>query len=213
MGKVRRLERGLIYHVYNRGNNREELFADPASYDYFMHLVKRHILPIADVYCYCLLRNHFHLLVRILLDSELERTAHPRIRSVRPSQQFGNCFNAFTKATNAARGRTGCLFERPFGRRLVLSRDYFRRLVLYIHLNPQSHGLVSSFADWPHSSYPGYARGGDHLLKRATVVGLFGGRSQFADLHSYEALGTGSTRRPNEKSMTGNGNVSLQPAT
>lgn len=183
------LERGFIYHIYNRGNNREDLFRDPAGYAYFLQLTKRYVLPIADIYAFCLLRNHFHLLIRVLRTSELRKAAAHRLQKVSPSQQLGNCFNAYAKSMNAIHGRTGCLFQRPFGRRPVTTRDYFTKLVLYIHLNPQAHGLSERFDLWPYSSYLSYLRDDSSYLKRSTVVGLFGGIDEFVHRHESGAEG------------------------
>lgn len=54
------IELDTIYHVFNRGNNRENIFFEERNYFYFLQLLKRHILPIADVYAYCLLKNRRH---------------------------------------------------------------------------------------------------------------------------------------------------------
>ena len=59
------LQPGHYYHVYNRGNNREDLFREECNYRYFLQLYTRHVLPIAITFAYCLMRNHFHFLVRI----------------------------------------------------------------------------------------------------------------------------------------------------
>jgi putative transposase len=59
------LQPGQYYHIYNRGNNRENVFIEKRNYPYFLKLYARHIEPVADTYAYCLLRNHFHFLVRI----------------------------------------------------------------------------------------------------------------------------------------------------
>ena len=62
---------GHYYHIYNRGNNREDIFIQERNYRYFLRLYAKHIEPMADTYAYCLLRNHFHFLVRIKdLDGE-----------------------------------------------------------------------------------------------------------------------------------------------
>ena len=53
------LEYGQYYHIYNRGNNGENLFFEERNYPYFLKLYAHHILPVADTYAYCLLRNHF----------------------------------------------------------------------------------------------------------------------------------------------------------
>ncbi len=55
------LEPGKYYHIYNRGNNRENIFKEDRNYAYFLKLYVFHVGPIADTYAYCLLRNHFHL--------------------------------------------------------------------------------------------------------------------------------------------------------
>jgi putative transposase len=52
-------EPGVIYHVFNRGNNKENIFFEEENYRYFLELLKKHLLPIADIYAYCLLKNHF----------------------------------------------------------------------------------------------------------------------------------------------------------
>ena len=59
------LQYGQYYHIYNRGNNRENLFIEERNYRYFLQLYLMYIEPIAWTFAYCLLRNHFHLLVRI----------------------------------------------------------------------------------------------------------------------------------------------------
>lgn len=80
-------------------------------------------------------------------------------------------------------GRTGALFQRPFGRRLVRSKEYFTTLVKYIHLNPQSHGLTTRFQDWPHSSFSAFAWDDQQAAERVTVVELFGGLAGFHAAH------------------------------
>ena len=58
----------------------------------------------------------------------------------RPSKQFSNLFNAYTKAFNKRYNRTGTLFERPFKRILIENESYLKYLVYYIHHNPVKHG-------------------------------------------------------------------------
>ena len=119
------LQPGLFYHIFNRGNNREDLFREERNYLYFLKLYKKYITPIADTFAYCLLKNHFHLLIRIKTEEEI---IHPIIKIRRSgdsksdlneinfSKQFSNLFNAYSKAINKGYNRTGSLFERPFHR-------------------------------------------------------------------------------------------------
>jgi len=59
------------YHIYNRGNNRENIFIQERNYDYFMKLYEKHISPVADTFAYSLLRNHFHVSVKTKSEEEI----------------------------------------------------------------------------------------------------------------------------------------------
>jgi len=177
------MRHGLIYHVYNRGVNREVLFKEERNYDHFLKLVQRHILSVADIYAYCLLRNHFHLLVRVRMQNEIKRSAPRPLWRIPPGRAFGNCFNAYAKAVNAAYSRTGCLFERPFKRKVVSSPDYFRQLVVYIHRNPEKHGVAGRFFEWPYSSFERYSHDSDPFVELSTVLTSFGGFGSFTGAH------------------------------
>ena len=70
---------GMYYHIYNRGNNSENLFLEKRNYPYFLSLYDKHITPVADTHAYGLLRNHFHVAGRIKTEREfweyLEQTS------------------------------------------------------------------------------------------------------------------------------------------
>lgn len=59
------LEPGNFYHIYNRGNNGDDIFIGDRNYHYFINLWNKYFNEISDLYCYCLLKNHFHLLIKI----------------------------------------------------------------------------------------------------------------------------------------------------
>jgi putative transposase len=107
------------YHIYNRGTNRENIFIEERNYEYFLKLYEKHIEAIADTFAYCLLRNHFHVLIRIKSEEEIKQTLKVsktfRV-SDHPSKKFSDFFNAYAKAINKAYNRTGSLFQHPFGR-------------------------------------------------------------------------------------------------
>ena len=68
------LQYGQTYHIYTRGNNRENLFFEARNYRHFLRLYGRYIEPVADTFAYCLLRNHLHLLVYVKTVEEQEAT-------------------------------------------------------------------------------------------------------------------------------------------
>jgi putative transposase len=57
------LNKGQIYHIFNQGNNREIIYFNDDNYLYFIKKIRQHIVPYADVLAYCLMPNHFHILI------------------------------------------------------------------------------------------------------------------------------------------------------
>ena len=152
-----KIEYSGIYHIFNRGNNKEDLFKEPRNYDYFLLLLQKYINPVADILAYCLLPNHFHLLVQIKERKEIA----PELQGPqRISRQIGTCFGTYTKAMNRAYQRSGKLFEGRFKRVAVKTDMQYWKLVNYIHHNPEEHGLVEDYRKWPYSSFMRYE---DHL--------------------------------------------------
>ncbi len=181
------LRPGAYYHIFQRGNNRENIFIEKRNYAYFMRLYEKYIVPIADTFAYCLLKNHVHFLVRI--KSETLRVSKTlRVLYDSPSQQFGNLFNAYAKAFNKTYQRTGSLFRNPFGRVEVKRDAHFAHLITYIHRNPQRHGLVRDFRDWPYSSYTVLQFREATFLQRDEVIDWFGGVDAFCRRHWIESI-------------------------
>jgi putative transposase len=172
------LEHGFYYHIFNRGNNHENIFPQQRNYTYFMELWWKHTLPIADTLAFGLLRNHFHASVFVKYKEDLKD-----IELKEPSQYFANFFNAYSRGVNNAIGRSGALFERPFERILVTDESYLMRLIVYIHQNPQKHKFVDDFRDWPYTSYTELLGTKETRLKRDKVLELFGGRDGFVRYH------------------------------
>ena len=59
------LEQGHLYHIFNQGNNRQIIFYRPENYHFFLKKIGSYILPFADILAWCLMPNHFHLMVYI----------------------------------------------------------------------------------------------------------------------------------------------------
>jgi REP element-mobilizing transposase RayT len=193
MGTAPALVHDTYYHIYNRGNNRETLFKEERNYRHFLKLYAHHVHPVVETFAYCLMPNHFHMLVRVRSEKEIEerqrdaaekaqRISEP-LKILRPSQQFSNLFNAYTKAINKACQRTGSLFEHPFGRIPVTDDAYFRQLVTYIHRNPQKHGFVTDFRGWPWSSYPAIISNQSTKIQREQVLAWYQNRTGFTQTH------------------------------
>ncbi len=181
------------YHIYNRGVNRENVFIEDRNYGYFLLLYAKHIEPVAQTFAYCLLKNHFHLLVKIKAEEEIQipqsqeqtlRVSETLRVSLYPSKKFSDLFKAYAKSINKAYGRTGSLFQHPFGRVPITSDRQFFRVIAYIHQNPQKHQFVEDFREWKYSSYHTILSEKPTHLQRNTVLDWFGGKEQYVDLHT-----------------------------
>ena len=175
------LDYGHFYHIYNRGNNKEDIFFEERNYRHFLKLYAKYVVPVADTYAYCLLKNHFHFLVQIKQTSEVLKTSEVLLN---PTRQFSKLFNSYAKAINKAYHRSGSLFQKRFGRNLIDSDQYFISLITYIHLNPQKHGFVSDFQTYHYSSYQTILHHKQaSRLETSQVLKWFGGTEAFAAHH------------------------------
>jgi len=99
------------------------------------------------------------------------------------SDQFSNFFNAYAKTINKAYGRTGSLFQHPFGRVPITSDRQFWNVIAYIHQNPQKHKFVEDFRDWKYSSYGIILTDKKTSVNRSKVMEWFGNTEEYIELH------------------------------
>jgi REP element-mobilizing transposase RayT len=183
MSKETPLLSGQYYHIYNRGNNGIDLFIEERNYHYFLKLYIQYIYPIADTYAYCLMKNHFHLLVRMKPENDIQDWQSFKDCQSLYSQAFSNLFSTYTKAINKTYRRSGSLFEKPFRRVLVDSDSYFIHLVSYIHRNPEKHQFVADFRSYPHSSYQSIFQQKNSRIEIQQVLNWFGNIKSFENYH------------------------------
>lgn len=170
-----KLEPGRFYHVYNRGNNGENLFYGSENYKYFLRKYDEHLSDCLNTFAFCLLPNHFHLLVQVKDAqnvSHFENVKHLSVDKL-VSKRFQAFFTGYAKAINKSIGRHGSLFEKPFRRIEVDNTRYLANLVFYIHANPQKHGICSDFRHYPWSSYDRILINRPTQLKKEDVLQWF----------------------------------------
>lgn len=166
------------YHIYNLGNNRENLFKEERNYEYFLRLMQKYVIPVCEVYAYCLLKNHFHILVKTKVDQPDKRI----------SQNLSNLFNTYAKAINKAYNRSGSLFKVRFSRKKINTENYMRQLVAYVHLNAEHHSMIDDFRNYKYSSYPYYLSDSPSFLHTDYILALFDGKSNFEYFHLEKKL-------------------------
>jgi len=192
------LEINTYYHIYNHANGNENLFRERENYRFFLEQYQKHITPVADTLAYCLMPNHFHLLVRIK-EAETLLSTFPKLLKTTSnlpgfqnlegllsafiSKQFSNLFNSYTKAFNKKYQRKGSLFIKNFKRKAISNDQYFGHIITYIHLNPIKHGFVTNIADWNWTSYHDYLHQQPSFIHRQPVLDWFGTTDEFRNFH------------------------------
>jgi REP element-mobilizing transposase RayT len=180
---------GGVYHVYNRAIGDELLFRNSDNYEYFIKKYKEYIDSVANTFAYCLMPNHFHLLIQIKPEAEIfsnfdqkvlqkwlfntSLTVYERYMNRKINLQFAHLFNSYAQAYNKMHERKGSLFIRSYNRKRIESDTYLRQLALYIHLNPVKDGQAKAAEDWPYCSYNELINQASQLIDTSFVIDLF----------------------------------------
>ena len=189
MQKTEPIEHGHFYHIYNHGVGGRELFLERANYEYFLKLYDKYVSVVAETYGWVLMKNHFHFLVRIKEQEEIntpDRVQNP-VRDRRlyknPSLHFSHLFNSYAQAINKRQQTRGALFERPFNRKQINDEKYLRQVILYIHNNPVHHGFCEHPSEYLWSSYLTCLSDKPTKLMRNEVIDWFGDKENFVFMH------------------------------
>ena len=131
---------GALYHVTSRGDRKEAIYDDDRDRYQFLEILG----DTASIYnwgvlAYCLMGNHYHLVVRTP-DANL-------------SGGMRHLNGVFTQASNRRHNRSGHLFQGRYKAILVDEDAYLLELSRYVVLNPVRAGLVHTPQEWPWSSY------------------------------------------------------------
>ncbi|MBN1992412.1 MAG: transposase [Anaerolineae bacterium] len=161
---------GEYYHLYNRGVNRQPIFFTRRNWGFFIQRLADYFQPdLVDIIAYCLMPNHYHLLVHL----KSENFSHAVM------QPFGT---SYTKAINKEQQRVGSLFQGRFKGKHVDNQAYLTHLTRYIHRNPVEARLVTSPAKWVFSSYQDYIGLRNGKLPKPNII-----LAQFASVADYRA--------------------------
>lgn len=179
-----------VYHVYNRGNQRQITFFDENDYLLFLQKMREQILPVADILAWCLMPNHFHLMIHVT-----EKGCKNRISGSNEIQELsyrlGILLSSYTSVVNNKRGISGSLFQKRTRSKLIDDQEYMVRCMHYIHQNPFVAGLSENkLEDWKYSSFPDYAglRKGS-LCNKSMLLELTDYDVQNFMKDSYDVLG------------------------
>ena len=175
---------GAFYHITSRGNERKSVFRSDLDRERFLsYLQSARERYGAVIHVYCLLSNHYHLLLET-----------PRSNL---SQILHHINGAYTTYFNVKRDRSGHLFQGRFRGILVEKEEYAHELSRYIHLNPYRAGLINSINRYRWSSYPYYLglKGKPSWLETGLILGYFGSQDKAAR-RKYREFVEGGMKQP-----------------
>lgn len=180
--RVKTYGENVFYHAYNRGFNQQTIFHDDQDYRTFLYLFKRylelgfkekrftpkgeeyfvepnHVYNEVDLLAYCLMPNHFHLL---LYQKSLKGMPKLLVRL---------CAN-YAVYYNRKYNRQGSPFQGTYRAVIVRTEEQFFHLSRYIHINPVEITKTKSLDSYPYSSYRYYAgEKAPPWLKTETILG------------------------------------------
>jgi putative transposase len=137
---LRPIDDGLIYHVINRGNNRQKVFRKPADFEAFLHaLAELKERKPFKLYGYCLLDNHFHLLVR------------PRGATI--SRIMQSLLVSHTQRYHRHYQSGGHVWQGRFKSPVIQNDEHLLTVLRYIEANPLRARVVERADDYRWSSY------------------------------------------------------------
>lgn len=146
-----------IFHIYNRGNNRQPIFFKEENYVFFLQKMRTHLLPTCEFLAYCLMPNHFHFLIKTDSRTIAEVAKSEKDIAVTAfSKGLRVTLSSYTQAIQKQEQITGSLFQQKTKAKQVSSEwsweDYTLVCFRYILQNPVRAGLVQKPEDWPYSN-------------------------------------------------------------
>jgi len=112
-------EGGHLYHIYNQGNNKGRIFFSRENYLFFLKKIQLYVLPYADILAWCLMPNHFHLMVRVNRitrvyspgDYNNAANNHPVSKQRSLNDSIAIMLRSYARAINKQENRSGSLFR------------------------------------------------------------------------------------------------------
>jgi len=166
-----------IYHVYNQGNNKQDIFLEDLHFQYFLQLYTGYVMPHCETLSWCLMNTHFHFM--IYTDTRVNDIKKQGNLMLDPiTNGFRKLLSTYSHEYNTKNNRSGSLF-RPKTKSICLNdeaelnnkypskQDYYLNAFNYIHYNPVEAGIVKNEAQWKWSSFRSY-----HGLRTNSICNL-----------------------------------------
>ena len=173
----------VYFHIYNRGNRKENIFLDDEDFNFFILRLKQNLYPELkrprqmrflpedsfSLIAYCLLPNHFHLLIR-------------QNKDVSVGKFMLKVATSYSMYFNKKYDKVGHVFQDEFKQKVIDSDSYLKWLCAYVHQNPQLHNYCKA-GDYRWSSYKEFLNPAspDKICDASIVLGQFNSSIDFHD--------------------------------
>jgi len=156
-----------IYHIYTQGNNQQKIFYSQENYLFFLRKIRTHIHPFTEILAYCLMPNHFHLLIVANEKTVLTKEVAKKQKNIL-SENIRIMLSSYTQAINKQEGFSGSLFRQNIKIKklnkdeflISTQKQFYHNDILtclnYIHQNPVQADLVEKPEHWGFSSFQDY---------------------------------------------------------
>ena len=169
-------DEGFLYHIYNRGNNRQPIFITEDNYYYFIRKMKEYITPRCDLFAWSLMPNHFHFLVHChKLSVALAKSSLTSMQHLTDGIRL--LLSSYTKGINKRYRRVGNLFQQKTKAKCVYNDtvNYAWTTMNYIHQNARRAKLVERIEDWKFCSFGEYLGNSNEILcNRSLAIKMLG---------------------------------------
>ncbi|MGI8950177.1 MAG: transposase [Chitinophagaceae bacterium] len=153
-----RFNKDNLYHIYNRGNNKQQIYFSNTDYLNFLQKINENIKPYCNILAWCLMPNHFHLLIFTNEQTIIEKKIGGLILQnlICGIKQL---LSSYTKSINKKYNRTGNLFQQKTKAKQINNTSKINYALIcfhYIHQNPWRAELANKIEDWEFSSFKDY---------------------------------------------------------
>jgi len=178
--QARKLGDSGVYHVVIRGINKQTVFYDENDGKVFLNRLKLFKPKLNfEVYAFCLMSNHAHLLIKEEVSAEDKITA--KIGDV-----IHRLLTSYVYWYNKKYERVGHLFQNRFSSEPIDDDAHLLACVRYIHQNPLKSNLLKNLADYEWSSYTAYLTDEANFVDIDFVLGVLGSRDEFIEFHNMQ---------------------------
>lgn len=172
--KSRKKSSTNVYHVVIRGADRQNIFEESRDYQKYIYYLQYYKENLDfDIYAYCLMNNHVHLIIY---------TPNVPIESI-----FRHLNTAYAVWFNMKYSRTGFLQQGRYYSEPIEDMDYLFRAIRYVHRNPYKAGLESKIgSNYRWSSFSDYLSANSSLVDTEYIFDLIGGKAAFQRFHKQD---------------------------